>query len=320
MTIDLENEKLEHSDDVRNNSPLIEGGGVNFAELPQSVLNLIAKEIKEDIDEVYRAKGEEEGRREHLGASVIGHDCTRRVWYEFRWVKREHFNGRMHRLFARGHAEEAKFITHLRAVGFTVWELDPSTGKQFRIYGASGHTGGAGDGIAAPAPKWADKLPKRFLTEFKTHNDKSFCNLVAKGVKIAKPIHYAQMCSYGAAYGFDIGLYCAVNKNDDDLYFELVKLDHAHGRDMADKADDVIRAYLPPPKLSMRPDHFVCKHQCHLYGVCHFGEPYEVNCRSCASAEPRQGGEWYCHKFQGTIPPDFIPQGCPSHTEIGRQP
>lgn len=313
----LENEKPPQETIERENLPVVIGGGKDTNCFPQGVLDHIAKEIKDDIDEIWRLKGEEESRREHLGASVIGDDCSRRIWYEFRWVHQEKFNGRMHRLFQRGHDEEAKVIGHLRSIGFTVWDIDPGTGKQFRIYGASGHSGGSGDGIAMPPAKWADKLPKRLLVEFKTHNFKSFTNLVAKRVKLAKPKHYAQMCSYGASYDFDIGLYCAVNKNDDDLYFELLNLDHRHGIDYARKADDIIRAYEPPPKASLRPDHWECK-LCHLNGVCHGGEPYEVNCRSCAFAEPQQGGIWFCHNYKQIIPAEFISQGCASHVEIGR--
>jgi hypothetical protein len=297
-------------------APIIEGGGNDLDMMPQGVLDEIAKQIRDDIDEACRLKGEEESPREHLGASVIGDDCSRRVWYEFRWVKFETFSGRMHRLFARGHAEEAKIIGHLRSIGFTVWDLDPATGKQFRVYGASGHTGGAKDGVATAPLKY--KLPKRFLLEFKTHNSQSFVKLTKDRVKLSKPRHYAQMCSYGAAYGYDIGLYCAVNKNDDDLYFELVRLDHKFGTDMARKADDIVRAYEPPPKVSMRKDHWECK-MCYLSEICHGTEPYAINCRSCAYAEPQQGGEWFCHNYKQKIPAEYIPQGCQSHVEIGRR-
>jgi hypothetical protein len=37
------------------------------------------------------------------------------------------------------------------------------------------------------------------------------------------------MCSYGQAYGLKYGLYCAINKNTDELYFEIVELDWNHG-------------------------------------------------------------------------------------------
>jgi hypothetical protein len=293
----------------------IDGAGKDINCVPQGVLDAIAKQIREDIDEVSRLKGEEETPREHLGASVIGDDCSRKIWYGFRWVKREKFNGRMHRLFARGHAEEAKFIEHLRAIGFKIWDIDVQTGKQIRVYGASGHSGGALDGTGNAPEKY--KLPARFLLEFKTHNSQSFTKLIKDRLKLSKPKHYAQMCSYGAAYALDIGLYCAVNKNDDDLYFELVKLDHTLGRDYAAKADDIIRAYQPPPKASLRPDHWECK-LCHLSGVCHDNDAYDINCRSCAFAEPQQGGKWYCHNYKQEIPGDFIPKGCAAHVEIGR--
>lgn len=36
--------------------------------------------------------------RPHLGASVIGKQCMREIWYGFRWSKKTNFSGRMLRL------------------------------------------------------------------------------------------------------------------------------------------------------------------------------------------------------------------------------
>lgn len=309
----------EQSEQLKQESlgPLLDGAGVD-AGTPQGVLDLIAAQIRDDIDAVCQVKGEDEPRRHHLGASVIGDECSRRLVYGFRWVKKEVFSGRMHRLFQRGHDEEAKIVALLRSVGFVVWEIDPNTEKQFRIYGVSGHSGGANDGVAWAPLKY--KLPSRFLLEFKSHNTKSFVHLIKDRIKVAKPNHYAQMCSYGDGYKFDIGMYCAVNKNDDDLYIELVKLDHRHGQDYAHRAEDLIRSTTLPPKLSIRPDHWACgEKMCYLRGVCHFGEPYDMNCRSCKFAEPVQDGAWYCQTFKSIIPKDYLEKGCPHHQEFGRE-
>lgn len=243
--------------------------------------------------------------RHHLGASVIGHDCEAYIWYAFRWARREIFSGRMLRLFNRGHLEEQRCIAFLRAAGFTVLEADPQSGRQFRIASADGHYGGSTDSLgSSPFPQF----PERLVFEFKTHNDKSFKNLVNKKLIVAKPRHYAQMCSYGKAFQIEYGLYYAVNKNDDEIHIEIVKLDWGMADDVHRKADRIIHSKVRPTKIAMQPTYYECK-TCPFQGPCHYGELIERNCRSCENAEPIDGGQWNCARY-GVIPKEFLAVGC----------
>lgn len=274
---------------------------------PVTMRELAAK-IKRDVD-AYSVKTLTDEHRNHLGASIIGHECKRYIWYAFRWVMFEVFNGRMLRLFERGHLEEARFIKNLRGIGFQVWELDPNTGEQFRIWGAKGHFGGAADSKGrTPYPE----LTEEILLEFKTHNKKSFDKLEKDGVQISKPRHYAQMCSYGVRFGYRYGVYCGVNKDDDDLYFELVKLDPRHADDLVRTAEDIIFSQTPPPKLSLQPEYWECK-QCCFAGICHKAQPVQRNCRSCQMSQPVDGAAWYCHVYKQNIPQEYIKTGCADH-------
>ena len=82
----------------------------------------LAAEIVADIDAASVVLYDE-GRRAHLGASVIGSPCSRALYYAFRWCWQEKFDGRMKRLFNTGHREEERFITYLTAIGFKVWAV-----------------------------------------------------------------------------------------------------------------------------------------------------------------------------------------------------
>src|SRR4051812_41371024 len=106
----------------------------------------LAQRIKDDINS-YCVETLTDSHRHHLGASIIGKECSRAIWYTFRWVKFEVFNGRMLRLFDRGKLEEARIINWLKGIGCQVWEVDPNTGKQFRIWGVNGHYGGSADSV-----------------------------------------------------------------------------------------------------------------------------------------------------------------------------
>lgn len=272
----------------------------------------IALQIKEDIDE-YCVKTFTDEHRHHLGASIIGDDCSRFIWYSFRWVKYAVFNGRMLRLFDRGNKEEERIIRWLRGIGLEIWEVDQNTGKQFRIWGVRGHFGGSQD-AGAKLPYLNPELP--ILLEFKTHNTKSFSNLVNKGVILAKPSHYSQMCSYGKFYNFQYGLYCAVNKNDDDLHFELVELDWKRSHSMLMKADDIIHSQKPPPRIADNPSFYKCRDLCTMKDICWNSHPVDINCRSCQFASPADDAEWYCNRYKQIIPKDFIAKGCPGHVSI----
>ena len=252
-------------------------------------------------------------RRTHLGASRIGHECSRAVWYEFRWVAKEEFSGRVLRLFNRGHLEEARFVGYLRGIGCVVADVDPVTGDQFRVKGVMGHFGGSCDGQALLPPEICDAIGiphnEPVLLEFKTESTKSFPNTQSKGVQRAKPVHWAQMCVYGFLLRINFCLYIVVDKNTDELHVELVKLDKYHGKAMIDIAQGVIAGGEAPVR-TFPASHQSCKF-CSFKANCHFGKPFDKNCRSCKYAQPVCEGKWACHKHKGIIPEDFIPEGCP---------
>lgn len=185
--------------------------------------------------------------------------------------------------------------------------------KQWRISDVNGHFGGSLDGIAIRVPGL--DASTRCLLEFKTHNTKSFVNMVNLGVKEAKPEHYAQMQIYMLKKDLKVALYCAVNKNDDSLHFEFVHLDVAFAQSLLEKANMVIHARTAPPRAGKHPSWIDCK-WCAFQKICHFGEAPQKNCRSCRFAVPVDNGEWQCTKFNQLIPSDFIVKGCDNYQPI----
>jgi hypothetical protein len=141
--------------------------------------------------------------RPHLGASMLGGVCERRIWLSFRWAVQPKFSGRILRLFRRGHQEEANIIKDLRAIGVMVKPVDTQDGVNFGSH-VSGSIDAIIDGGVPEAPT------KRHIGEFKTHSLKSFNDVEAKGVEKSKPEHYAQMQVYMHGTGIDRALYVAV--------------------------------------------------------------------------------------------------------------
>lgn len=259
--------------------------------------------------------------RPHLGASVIGEPCERRLWYKFRWCEQEVFDGRMLRLFETGHLAEPRFEKNLVACGCEVQVADEN-GHQFRVHDFGGHFGGSMDGVG----RGFVEAPKTWhVLEFKTHSEKSFNKLVKERVKAAKPLHWHQMNTYCGYSDIDRAFYLAVNKNTDDIYAERVEFDAVvFAKDKA-KALRIIEAEEPLPRISQDPSSFSCKF-CEFTSICHGAKLPEVNCRTCCHStavargqgpdDKSEGGFWHCRVHNDNVPVSFQRRGCDKHIYI----
>lgn len=258
----------------------------------------------------YESKPQE--HRPHMGASLIGHNCDRYIWLTWRWALKPEFKGRILRLFDTGKREESRLIEELRGIGATVWDVDPDSGDQWRVSACNGHFGGSLDGVAKGLPE-APKSPA--VLEMKTHNQKSFDELVKKKVQGAKPQHYDQMTVYMGLMEIDRALYMAVNKNTDDVYCEWVHFDKDRYAQLIARAQRLIESTTPPYRLSTDPEFFECK-WCSMWRHCHGGMAAEPNCRTCVHASPVENGKWWCEKHRGHQ--DYADQtmGCNDHLLI----
>ena len=251
-----------------------------------------------------------DGFRKHLGASLIGNDCTRATYYNFHWMTYPQASGQMQRLFNRGHREEARFIEYLQGIGFAVWDIDPATGKQYRVSRVNGHFGGSLDSVLRPPPHLALPDGILFLGEYKTKATGSgFTKLKSDGIMLTNGQHYDQMCTYGANMGFEYAMYFSVNKNDDQLHVEVVKLDWNRAAEVERKAEYIIGLDKPPPKISLQDTHFKCK-MCEFIAVCHHNALPAKNCRSCVYSRPIQDAKWQCIGYGIILTDEQIATGC----------
>lgn len=230
--------------------------------------------------------------RKHLGASLIGKDCGREIWYSWHWAKEVKFDARILRLFNRGHLEEPRCMALLMMINCEIWQFD-TNGKQYRISDFFGHYGGGLDGVALGIPEFPD-LPG--LTEFKTHSDKSFNEVKAKGVLLAKPEHFQQMQQYIGYHKLTFGLYMAVNKNTDELYCEIVMFDKLYYEKYLQRAGTIVESKIPLEKITKNPKFYTCSY-CDYKQICHGKDLPARNCRTCLHSEAYTGnnnGEWHC--------------------------
>lgn len=270
------------------------------------------------IEEIHRRiadyvqSTEDQGFRQWLGASEIGEKCVRRLWYSFRWCGRELFNDRLLRLFSRGDREESTFTHLLSQAGFIVdssdsYETDAEL-ERFRFSDLEGHFRGTCDGFALADSEREEDVDWA-VTEYKALNDRGFTDLKRRGLKEAYPKYYSQCQTYAGELEKSWTLFCAVNKNDDSLYFEWVPFDQTEFEVCLNKAEVAIGSELPPERYSENRETHTCRY-CPFNSICHENQTIPQSyrhCRNCAHGFPAAGGTWECtknHTF-GTLCGDY---------------
>jgi hypothetical protein len=265
------------------------------------------------MDDAYRT--DEFPFRTHLGASGVGDECARKIWYGFRWATLQKHGGRLLRLFNRGHLEEARFIAMLLTIGAEVYQQDEN-GKQYRISDAGGHFGGSGDGIVVNIPDLDPGVPA--LCEFKTSAEKPFLKVQKEGVRAAKFEHYVQMQIYMRKMGLAVALYMVVNKNNDELYGEIVPFNATIADEFIARGVNLVWKDDQPQRISESPGWFACK-WCDHRPVCHLKQEPHRNCRTCVHSKPLEDGNWYC--MNTTDQPELRSkeqqfEGCPNYQRM----
>lgn len=232
--------------------------------------------------------------RPHLGASVLGGPCMRRMWYGFRWSLNRDITPRLHRLFNRGHSEELVVIEDLINAGCKVknTNLDETIINRFKtVLGvdlpnnepvhanfAFGFGGATSDGIIYNLP---DAPKTEHLLEVKTSNTKGFITMKSQGVKKANNAHFVQINIYMNLFGLKRCLYIMVCKETDERYYERVKYEPKVAKEYIKRAEYIIQSEVPPIRLSTDREYFECKYRCDFVGICHDGMAPDRNCRTC---------------------------------------
>ena len=118
------------------------------------------------------------------------------------------------------------------------------------------------------------------------------------------------MTTYMRKMGLPVALYGAVNKNDDDFYFEIVHLDTATADQFIDRARQIILMKQAPAGHTV--GWFTCG-WCDHKPVCQLKAAPSRNCRTCRYSEAREDGTWHCNKTDTSIPKDLQLTGCTAY-------
>jgi hypothetical protein len=223
------------------------------------------------VDAALQAESAGREKRRYLGGSRLGVACERALQFEYVDAPVDSgadFPGRTLRIFEVGHALEDLAIRWLRLAGFDLYTRR-NEGGQFGFSVADGRIQGHLDGVIAGAPAELG-LAFPVLWECKTMNDKHWRDTAKKGVAVTKPVYAAQIATYQAymepaipGIASNPALFTAINKDTEELWFELVPFDAALAQRMSDRAVRVIQATEAGeqlPRIATEPGFYECKY------------------------------------------------------------
>lgn len=185
--------------------------------------------------------------------------------------------------------------------------------SQWKCEDFDGHFVGFADGIGFhPELTFSNNV----LVEAKTMNAKNFRTFISKGIAISHPDYYAQAIVYMKYFNLDWCVFAVWNKDDSDVKFEWVKRNDGMADDWLRRAHSIMTMKITPEKIAYSAAFGKCKY-CTFSGICHYGEPVDINCRSCIHCVPAPDGKFYCERWQQLIPnKEAIRQGCGDHTPV----
>jgi hypothetical protein len=194
--------------------------------------------------------------RDYLGASIIGHVCSRKIQYQYKnTVPDELPEARRLRTLQRGNIFEKVMLNWLIDAGFQIQGIDPIIGFIGNQFG--GHI----DGLITGGPE-IEGMKYPFIWENKAVGEKTFNSLSKHGLE-NNPVYQAQVALYQAYLNFlNPALFTVINCNTMEIYTEMIPFNAGIAQEMSDKAARIIEDTgqgIDMPRISDDPEYFECR-------------------------------------------------------------
>jgi hypothetical protein len=253
--------------DLNHNSRYVPGRAHNKPHVPQ-----IGELINGLIDEALERERAAQPERDYIGMSELGDPCLRRVFYGAEKALAKPFEGSKLRIFETGHVYEAMVARWLRAAGFSLHTHDElDDGSDYEVATYEGIIKGHIDGFADDGPRYPG-LVYPFIWENKALGSKWWKLIVKNGVQFQEPKYYGQCQLYIGYFEVQNALFSAVNKDTEEVYWEIIPFDLAEAQRFSDRSVDVINALdvgVPPARICPNPTFFEakwCRHADFCFG------------------------------------------------------
>jgi hypothetical protein len=239
------------------------GSGLVYSRPPHAAdLEPPGQRINRLVDAALVARNAAQIPRDYLGGSRVGEECARKLVYEVTHAPKDPgrgFDGAILRIFDAGHQFETLSIRWLQEAGFDLRDRG-ADGEQFGFVAAGGKLQGHADGVIVTGPEVGIRWPS--LWEHKALGQKSWNDLVKRGLRISKPVYYAQVQLYMAYFELEVALLTALNRDSLAMHHEVVPFEPAEAQRLSDWAVEILQAAEAgelPPRIANQADFFVCR-------------------------------------------------------------
>lgn len=223
---------------------------------PSRIKGLVASDaINAVIDAAQVAEVRE--ARGYLGASSLGHDCMRKIAWD--WRRPKAHEARTLRIFQRGHWWESYCVSLMLRAGFRMVREGPEV--TFSQLG--GLFGGHGDGKIVSGPE-LEHVGYPCAWECKGLGSKGWKKLEKDGLARAYPAYADQVALYQAY--FDLtehpAVFTACNMDTMEILHLLVEFDPARAQAASDRAVAIVQADAAGetlPRIGANPDDWRCR-------------------------------------------------------------
>lgn len=204
-----------------------------------------------------------ENSRDYLGASVIGAQCSRQIWYEYTQQQKNPVTVRQSLIYKCGSYLETMLFKELQKIialhetGYSLQTCDETlSDKVLPVIKAH-----------CDALLYKDNKPFA-VVEFKTANAQSYNKFVKDGLRLWNPQYYTQVQTYMYLTKIPRAFIICYNKNTSEIHEEYTELDKKFYEFTRFRIKQLIEKNTIPPRINDSPVYYLCK-MCNYRSICH---------------------------------------------------
>lgn len=202
-----------------------------------------------------------EEKRPYIGASSIGKECQRAIWYGFTGAESSPIPPGLRTTFDIGNRLEAMLLDYMEQAGLTLSRA--SDGNDHLLFSCKeipefkGHA----DALLILSDSVA-------VVEIKTAKNTSFVQFISRGLQAWNTAYYAQMQAYLGMSGYEKGVFLIVNKDTSEIGHEWIYFDELYYQELCARAAYIVKAEEPPERINRSPLFWICS-RCPYKQTCH---------------------------------------------------
>lgn len=207
------------------------------------------------------ADSPQDAPRNYIGASSIGKQCARAIWYGFVGAESTNPSPSLRTTFEIGKRLEGLLLDYMEEAGLILTRPSKDNDLFFSDADVPVFQGHCDALLHIPSTATV-------IVEIKTANTASFSRFKHHGLREWNKTYYAQMQSYLGMSGFKRGILLAIDKNTSELHHEWVDYDDIYYHELKMKALAISVIGEPPEKINKNPIYFLCN-SCFYRKTCH---------------------------------------------------